>query len=98
MTPAQKSRKSFVGECYNEPLKRADEHSRKLVSSSGEEKEATLNNERDRFGEGLGCKVTGYEAIHCIVIIGLVCVLWEFFFQKIPPALGAHILHISYPI
>jgi hypothetical protein len=33
-----KSSKSFVRECFNEPLRRAHEHSRKLVSSSNEEK------------------------------------------------------------
>jgi hypothetical protein len=33
-----KSNRSFVGECYNEPLRRADKHSRKLASSSDEEK------------------------------------------------------------
>jgi hypothetical protein len=30
--------KSFVGECYNEPLQKHVEHSKKLVNSSGEEK------------------------------------------------------------
>ncbi len=49
-----KSSRSFASECYNEPLSRAGEHSKKFVSSSGEkqrslwEKDATLSNERDR--------------------------------------------------
>jgi hypothetical protein len=33
-----KSSKSLVGKYYNEPLKRAGEHLRKLVSSSSKEK------------------------------------------------------------
>jgi len=33
-----KSNSSFVGECYNEPLRRVGEHSRKLVSSSGDKR------------------------------------------------------------
>jgi hypothetical protein len=33
-----KSRRSFVSKCYNEPLKRNGEHSRKLVNSSGKKK------------------------------------------------------------
>jgi len=33
-----KLNKSFVGECYNEPLRRPGEHSKKLVNSSSEEK------------------------------------------------------------
>jgi hypothetical protein len=33
-----KSSRSFVGECYNEPLKRAGEHLGKLVSSSDEKR------------------------------------------------------------
>jgi len=33
-----KSSRSFVGECYNEPVRRASEHSRKLVSSSVEKR------------------------------------------------------------
>ncbi len=51
--------KSFASECYNEPLRRVGKHSRKLVSLNSEEKrslwekEATMSNERDRFGKGL---------------------------------------------
>jgi hypothetical protein len=33
-----KSSKSFASECYNEPLRKANEYSSRLVSSSSEEK------------------------------------------------------------
>jgi hypothetical protein len=33
-----KSSRSFVGKCYNEPLRRDGENSRKLVSSSSEKR------------------------------------------------------------